>query len=150
MCLPGVDDMVYSLPANLNKTIGSSDSNNLNSFDLDIYANDLQVVGLYGCNKKDKLKFFMPLQSHSGQRVSQWFDHLLKIVKSSMSNHIQRYLEKLSIYMDHSVLPTIEKRLNAIKDLPIQTVLLGEIVLWCDAVSAIIEAKKYENFKHIM
>ena len=61
-------------------------------------ASELQVVGFTGSRGIEKLNFFTPLKSYSLQRVSEWFDHLSKIIKSSMSLHTQTYLNKIETY----------------------------------------------------
>ena len=52
--------------------------------------------------------------------------------------------------LDYSTLPTLEKRIAQVKDIPIQIVILGEATYWCNFVAKIIEQKKQDDLKYAM
>ena len=58
----------------------------------------LDVTGLVGFQGQEKVTFFTSLASYDLQKSSEWFMNLQKIIKSSLSKHIQTYLTKLEAY----------------------------------------------------
>ena len=50
---------------------------------------------MIGCNGEETFQLFTPLVSYETQKCAEWFDNLLKIIKSSLSMHTQTYLEAL-------------------------------------------------------
>lgn len=58
----------------------------------------LDVTGLVGFQGQETVTFFTTLASYELQKSSEWFMNLQKIIKSSMSKHIQTYLTKLEAY----------------------------------------------------
>ncbi len=53
------------------------------------------MTGLIGCNGEETFQLFTPLVSYETQKCAEWFDNLLKIIKSSLSMHTQNYLETI-------------------------------------------------------
>ncbi len=113
-------------------------------------ASEIEVIGLLGNNKKERVNFHVPLKSYSLQRVSEWFDCLLRLIKSSLCMHTHSYLNNIESYTDYSNFQTIDKRLNSIKDIPGQIVLMGEALFWCKNVEKIIKNKSFEDFPYVM
>lgn len=115
-----------------------------------IVASEIEVIGLFGNNKKERIDFYVPLKSYSLQRVSEWFDCLLRLIKSSMCKHTHSYLNNIESYTDYSNFQTIDKRQDTIKNIPGQVVLMGEALFWCKNVEKIIKNKSFEDFHYIV
>jgi hypothetical protein len=124
ICFSGVKDLICALPPNIQndeeESNGSPRLKNMKQLNFDIHGNwfltfclcylnnfkqftirkasELEVVGLLVSDGKEHLNFFTSLKSYSLQRVSEWFENLLKLMKSSMSKHAQTYLDKLDVY----------------------------------------------------
>lgn len=118
-CFNGVQDLIYSLPTKDNEVVDKLNANtadnncpvgttgtdtsrpallkSLTLLEFDINAHKLEVKGIRGMNGEEFM-FFTPLVSYEMQKCSEWFDNMAKIVKSSMFNHVQTYMERIEKY----------------------------------------------------
>lgn len=117
-CFNGINDLIYSLPkkddeetdkqmnTGVSSTEGASATDapglakSLTLLEFDINAHKLEVKGIQGRNGEEFM-FFTPLVSYEKQKCSEWFDNMAKIVKSSMFNHVQTYMERIEKYGKH-------------------------------------------------
>ena len=54
------------------------------------------------------------------------------------------------LILDLSTFPVIEKRKNDINELPIQSILLGESIVWTRFMEVTLENKRNEDFKYFL
>ena len=119
-CFPSVRDLVWSVP-NQDEFGGAGyhqyqqPSGGVNEHDValntttaqlnfDMNASSLQATCLLGYNRLDApVRFIAPVRSYSLQSVAEWFDHLLKAIKSSMSKHAHIYVRQLNSYGGRSM-----------------------------------------------
>lgn len=95
LCFPSIGEFSYALPPGVAKDMQTSE---LNQLALDIHAADLEVVGLFGSNGNEYVKFFTPLRQANLQKASEWFSNLSKIIKSSLCKQAHTYLDKLELH----------------------------------------------------
>lgn len=120
-------------------------------------AHELEVIGLVNKNKVEQLKLFTTLKLRNDQHAaSKWFDSLVKLMKSSLFRQTQSYLDCLDKYINNnngdlfSSMPLLSKRLSDVKESPIQSIILGESLIWCKFMSQIIETNKLDDLKQVM
>ena len=58
----------------------------------------MEITGVLGKNGNEKLNFYVSLKSYNLQSITEWFDCLLKLIKSSMCQQAISYLNSLESY----------------------------------------------------
>ena len=113
-------------------------------------ANELEVSSIIGSNGLEKFDLVLPLNSYDLQKTSEWFDNLLKLMKSTLCFITQEYLSGLGEKAnDYSQLQIITKRNFDLTSIPFQCIMLTEALIWSNNIKRMLNTNKNEEIKYV-